>query len=274
MKNITAHTGNGSIGTRLEKMGSVPLSIKDINNAEEVRENLHRVKPDVIIHTAGISSPEECEKDFDKAILVNYRGTSVLCEEAENILGIGKVALLSTDHVFNGQLGNYAETDEPDPINDYGRTKLGAEGVIHLYEGKVIRLSRGFDSKSKDIATYISLLENGSAIYVPSFIKRNYYHNDFVALNLMEYARDFHRMPKVLNIASTTLVTFYRFMKYMAGELGLPSELIYERKEPDSGFSPRPLSCGLNVTRAINLGLAMFSTWDSVEKYKKEMQHA
>ena len=37
---------------------------------------------------------------------------------------------ISTDYVFNGEKGNYAESDQPDPINHYGLTKLAAEELV------------------------------------------------------------------------------------------------------------------------------------------------
>ncbi|MFM8437112.1 MAG: SDR family oxidoreductase, partial [Candidatus Kapaibacterium sp.] len=45
---------------------------------------------------------------------------------------IGEAHLIhfSTDYVFNGEKGPYTETDVPDPVNYYGRTKLAGENAI------------------------------------------------------------------------------------------------------------------------------------------------
>lgn len=37
---------------------------------------------------------------------------------------------ISTDYVFNGNNSPYKETDEPTPINEYGRLKLLGEKVV------------------------------------------------------------------------------------------------------------------------------------------------
>ncbi len=42
----------------------------------------------------------------------------------------GKMIHISTDSVFDGQRGNYRETDQPNPINVYARTKLAGEQAV------------------------------------------------------------------------------------------------------------------------------------------------
>lgn len=37
---------------------------------------------------------------------------------------------ISTDYVFNGDESPYKETDEPSPINEYGRLKLLGEKAV------------------------------------------------------------------------------------------------------------------------------------------------
>ena len=37
---------------------------------------------------------------------------------------------MSTDYVFDGKVGMKTEEDEPNPINFYGKSKLGGENVL------------------------------------------------------------------------------------------------------------------------------------------------
>lgn len=265
-----SHTGQGNIGSRLTGLGSEPLPIKDINDAEEVRNNLLRVKPDVIIHTACVSSPEECEKDYEKAIYVNFRGTQVLCEVAEEVIGAGRVVLLSTDHVFDGEKGDYTEEDEPNPINDYGKTKLAAEGAMVIYGGKIIRLSRGFDSKSRDIVSYRLALSSGLPVYVPDFIRRSYCHMDFQAGAVWEYANRFDEMPDMLHLGGDESCTYQWFISKAAEAYGFDSKQVLTRTEPDDDFARRPFLCGLNVTKAHELGFHTPLLHDSINRMKNE----
>lgn len=54
-----------------------------------------------------------------------------------------KLVLISTDYVFDGIRGNYAETDKPNPVNFYGLTKLEAERIVAetLPEALIVRTS-------------------------------------------------------------------------------------------------------------------------------------
>src|SRR5687767_4880060 len=169
-----AVTGSrGRIGSRLVKLGAVPLDV-EITDAEAVGREISLLRPDIVIHAASMSSIAECEgKGYERAILVNFTGTNIVCQQAERVGA--KVVYLSTEQVFDGVRGNYSEEDEPNPINDYGRSKLGGEAVCKLYGAKIIRLSRGISrEKGKDIDRYITDLEDGKEIQVPDFMKRSY----------------------------------------------------------------------------------------------------
>ena len=41
-----------------------------------------------------------------------------------------QLILISTDYFFDGVKGDYAETDQPNPISIYGVTKLEAERIL------------------------------------------------------------------------------------------------------------------------------------------------
>src|SRR3990172_2288877 len=116
MKISIAVTGyEGQIGSRLLKLGCEPLSC-DVTDGGQVEQELHRVKPDVILHLAAMTGVDWCEKNYEEAISVNVYGTSVICQTAEEVIGAGKVALISTDMTFNGEEGEYKEDSEQLPI--------------------------------------------------------------------------------------------------------------------------------------------------------------
>ena len=83
------------------------------------------IRPDVIIHCAAYSRVSFCEAAPTSAWEINSLATAALaalCIE-KNI----RLVLLSSDMVFNGEKGDYKESDFPDPITFYGWTKLAAE---------------------------------------------------------------------------------------------------------------------------------------------------
>ena len=101
----------------------------DLTQAEQVRTILKRIRPEVIIHPAGIPDLDTCEAEPAKAFLVNVHGTRHVVELADE-LGAA-VAYISTDAVFDGKKqAPYTESDPAIPPTVYGRTKLRAEQMV------------------------------------------------------------------------------------------------------------------------------------------------
>jgi dTDP-4-dehydrorhamnose reductase len=103
----------------------------DLQNQSEVEELLEDLQPEVVIHTAALTNVDICEKRRSLAHEINVAATSHLAKCAEE-LGC-RFVYISTDLVFDGQKGNYSETDRPNPINYYGDTKfLGEKAVMDI----------------------------------------------------------------------------------------------------------------------------------------------
>jgi dTDP-4-dehydrorhamnose reductase len=83
-------------------------------------------KPSLIIHCAALSTSTTCQSQPGLARRVNVEATAHLAELAGEIPFI----FFSSDLVFDGAKGNYAETDTPHPLSIYGGTKLEAENIV------------------------------------------------------------------------------------------------------------------------------------------------
>lgn len=94
---------------------------------------------------AGISQVALCEREPLRTRSVNVTGTIAL---AKQLRGEGiRVVALSSDYVFDGAAGDYAEASAINPLNEYGRQKAAMEnGLLHGIGGDllVIRLSKVF----------------------------------------------------------------------------------------------------------------------------------
>jgi len=108
------------------KYFSVDLSVRG-----EFSRALGDIRPDTVIHTAAMVSPDLCERDPRMAYTVNVEGTREIARWTEE-RGAGMI-YFSTDLVFDGKKGGYNEEDAPGPLNVYGRTKLeGEEQVLRI----------------------------------------------------------------------------------------------------------------------------------------------
>jgi dTDP-4-dehydrorhamnose reductase len=135
--------GSGMLGHRFMRLASAhhqvfgsyhshPVTITgcslyglDITNEAEVRSCFGLVQPEVVVHTAALTDVDECQKFPDKARRINGEGTAIVARVAQ---GLGALLVyISTDYVFNGSTGGYRESAAPDPVNEYGRSKLFGE---------------------------------------------------------------------------------------------------------------------------------------------------
>jgi len=101
----------------------------DITIAEDLYKTLKRQKPDLIINTAALINVDNCEENPSEAWKVNALGPGNIAR-AISSAGLKDTVFMqiSTSDVFGGGDNKfYTEDDEPHPINEYGRSKLGGE---------------------------------------------------------------------------------------------------------------------------------------------------
>ena len=114
-------------------------SKKECNILSEVsiRNIIKKIKPKIILHTAGLSRPMDVhEKNINKSIDLNIVGTSNLVKVC-NEFNI-KIIYFSTGYVYEGLKGNYKESDPVKPFNNYGLSKLGGECAVGMYKNSLI----------------------------------------------------------------------------------------------------------------------------------------
>jgi dTDP-4-dehydrorhamnose reductase len=132
--------GGGLLGSEFKKIlpGIHYPSHKefDVTNYGQMQRYLETHPCDLIIHAAAFISPPAIDKDPSKAIEVNIIGTSNvvrLCMQHG-----ARLIYVSTDYVFKGDRGNYAETDAVYPVNKYAWSKLGGECAAAMYDKSLI----------------------------------------------------------------------------------------------------------------------------------------
>jgi dTDP-4-dehydrorhamnose reductase len=103
----------------------------DFTNEVQSAQVFEKHCPDVVVHGGAISKPDECEQNRENAFLNNVTGTLYLLRQAK--LYGSFFIFLSTDFVFDGEKGMYAEDDPRQPVNYYGETKLMAEDEVMKY---------------------------------------------------------------------------------------------------------------------------------------------
>ncbi|MFO0699645.1 MAG: SDR family oxidoreductase [Nitrospira sp.] len=95
----------------------------DLTDRRAVNQAWQALKPGAVIHCAALSRTKDCERDPQLARRINVEATTHLASCSEEI----PFVFLSSGEVFDGKTGWYRETDDFNPINVYGQTKLEAE---------------------------------------------------------------------------------------------------------------------------------------------------
>lgn len=100
----------------------------DITNKRAVVDLIGSVRPAAVFNTAELSDLERCEVDKDVAL--KFNGTAagyvaMACARVDAYL-----CHISTDQVFNGKKGRYAEDEPTRPVNSYGESKLLGETEV------------------------------------------------------------------------------------------------------------------------------------------------
>jgi len=259
---------HGNIGSVCVKLGMIPLEC-DVTKIDEIRRDIKKTSPDIIIHTASKSKPTWCSENFDKAIAVNYRGSVNLFEITEK-LDIPVIAL-STDHIFNGKKGQYKENDNryKYPVNNYGHTKLAMEGAADVFDHvKVVRTSNCFWSDDPRAMWYLNALNKYRKVPVPIFQKRSFMHVEHFVDSIEYYVQNVGSMPNILHISGSKNVTWLEFMKAFAHANG-KSDYMIKKFVPkwfdDKTFVKRPKKAGLSTKLSEQLGFRQYNYLDGME---------
>jgi len=151
MKKVLVTGAEGQLGKCIHKIaGNFPelechfkdSTALDIRNAEEVNTVFKLSSFDYCINAAAFTNVEEAEKAPENAFLVNAVGVRNVAKAARKHGVI--LVHISTDYVFDGEKkGPYLASDMPNPINEYGKSKLAGEEEIqqHLTHYYIIRTS-------------------------------------------------------------------------------------------------------------------------------------
>ncbi len=94
---------------------------------------------DVIVNATAYTAVDKAESEPELAMAINAIAVRALAEEAKR----RQAALIhfSTDYVFDGTKGSpYIESDAPNPLNVYGKSKLAGERFIEEVGGSYLIL--------------------------------------------------------------------------------------------------------------------------------------
>ena len=115
-------------------LARVPFSAEqvDLLDLASIPARVAALSPDLIIHCAALADIDKAEQHPALAEKINTQVPEAIARAAKACGA--QLIHISTDAVFDGQRGDYRETDAPNPISVYARTKLeGEQAVLAAY---------------------------------------------------------------------------------------------------------------------------------------------
>ena len=107
----------------------------DLAQPEQIRQQVQRIRPDLIINAAAHTAVDQAESEPQLAFAINASAPGILAEQALE-LGVPLIHY-STDYVFDGSKpAPYTEDDAPNPLGVYGKSKLAGEQAISAVQGQ------------------------------------------------------------------------------------------------------------------------------------------
>lgn len=101
----------------------------DLTDEKAVETLVARITPDVIVHTAANSKPDDCDINRDACIQQNVTATKYLMNALATQSNNPRFIYISTDFIF-GENGPHSEDDATGPLNFYGESKLMSEEAV------------------------------------------------------------------------------------------------------------------------------------------------
>lgn len=227
---------------------NLSYSKMDLTDKKQVKKIIKEFYPDVIINTAAYTNVDKSESEKELCWNVNVNGVEYLAKYA--VVAHSHLIHISSDYIFDGKSGPYSETDLPNPISYYGRSKLASENVIKRFDipATIVRTNVLFGNAKygrPDFVTWVvnSLTENKNIKIVTDQINNPTYLDDIaVAINMIVQSKK----TGTFNIGGAELLSRFEFTKKIAEFFNLDFSLVTpiltkELNQP----APRPLKSGL-----------------------------
>ena len=247
-----------ALGRGACRLGAGPYrwATADLGDGRSVEAALLEFGAQAVLHAGALTDVDACERDPEAAWRTNVGGTEQVARACRALRA--RLVAVSTDYVFDGVAGPYAEEDVPNPRGAYARSKrCGEEAALLLapdcavarvavvYSGRagakstfatqvVEKLSRGEPVKAfSDQIVSPTLAENGAAMLLELLLE--------------------HDFRGVLHTSGATALDRVDFARRVARRFGLRGEIVPVRTAEVKLLAPRPLRCGLRVERAVAL---------------------
>ncbi len=250
-----------------------PKHILDLEDPRSIDAYFLSARPAWVVNCAAYTAVDNAESEVDRANAMNAVAPYSLARFCRWVRS--RFLHVSTDFVFDGEKGApYAETDEPNPIGAYARSKRNGE-VLSLDENQdmiVARTSWLFGANGKCFPrTILNAALHGKPLRVvadqigsPSYTK----DIAFAIANLIET----DAQSGIYHIANSGIASWYELAKECMSRAGLEVELSAITTDDWPTPAVRPKFSALDSAKYSALRFGSLPSWqDAVARYVEEI---
>ena len=259
--------GRGMLGADLAMMSEQQgFNVKvfdlpefDITNTKQLKQAVNSAQ--TIVNCAAYTNVDGAESERDLAYRVNAEAVGrlgAIARESDRW-----VLYISTDFVFDGkQRRPYVESDQTNPINIYGRTKLAGEQLLSESGCRhcIIRVEWTYGSYGNNFVTkLIERAKNNKTIKVVDDQVGSPTATTEVSKAIAKLLPEF---PEgIFHYASAGYVSRYEMAKYIFDKLEIDVELLPCKTANFSSPAKRPLNSRFNCSKIITLLGEPIDSW-------------
>ncbi len=265
------------IGTSVEEepvFSGIDYVSCDMAIRDKIKKVVSDFCPDFIINTAAFTNVDLSEKERETAWKINVKGVEYLAEAARAI--DAHIIHISSDYIFDGTSGPYSESDKPNPIGYYGRTKLASENALKI-SGAIYTILRTnvlygiADSRPDFVRWVVKSVRDGKQInIVTDQINNPTFIDDLVqAINkVIEFRR-----KGIYHIGGQEFLSRFEFCEIIAEIFDLNKDLIKPiLTEQLNQQAKRPLKSGLLTLKSeTELGYKAHTIGEALAVMQREL---
>jgi dTDP-4-dehydrorhamnose reductase len=230
---------NGQVGWELQRclatLGDIVAVDRpqvELSHPDSIRALFRHASPAVVVNAAAYTAVDKAENEPELATKINAVAPGVMAEESKR-LGAAFFTY-STDYVFDGTKPEpYNESDQPNPISVYGRSKSEGDAAVQQVGGTyfIFRTSWVYGARGKNfLLTMTKLARERESLSVVNdqvgaptwsrFIAESTAH--VISKGIGETASRGERLADyagLYNLACSGVTSWYGFTEWIVGNL-------------------------------------------------------